>query len=1073
MSLSITDKKTMSRVFVPLLCLVVTTIRTVRSIDAADGDCAASWSNTACLRLKSCSAIGTCSMEDLGIQGTFPSSFDDVTNTGDISEIDFSSNDITNLDNLHSWDFSKVTDMLFNDNRIDALNEDTFAAANMPLLSNLRFRLNEIESLSPDTFSGTFSHMSWLALGENRISNIPIGFLEGMPNLYLLNLSHNEMTSLDDGVFDPVASTLQYLFLDSNYITNIESPFKVGFDVLSLLLVNDQESDTPISLRSYSFSGLNNEDLSIAFSGCIIREIPPYAFGNSSFTQLLLEGVGIVTVEDYAFSGSSLEVISLRKNDVHFMSHLAASGLNSLTVTECTDYPNWRFYVPHETKVLTCEEYVDTSNLIAEIQDKYLLSYQYSSAGISPREACCVNGGGNKFGRNLVMSDFSTVFCRPESKENISGSGAIGHVKCGCSSSTYRYDDDTHSCKEGCLAGQYWIPQEFENVDEAWNAGYLTDTRYWHAMNGSVGRCEECQPGRVYDSTSNSSWPEDCPVCPVGKFSAVGGAKTCNDCTRNTFSEEGATQCKTCAFGKTSSGTQGSCQACPAWTYGSEHCEVPVLGMFMIFLSVLVASGFIFILRQRMIRKSNQLKAQTALLKATADDMKLLSTAWNLSWSDVRCETLLAAGGAGEVWKGTYCGRWEVAVKKMHPDLENDGFDNDKEVNFLRRARHSRLVMMIGCGQYETTIKGGDVVSGAFIVLEYMEKGSLDELLWNNDGSLDWSCRLQLLIDVGEGMEYLHGVHRSIHRDLKSPNVLLAMENDQLRAKVGDFGLARILEKKHLRRQSSENASSKIQDVAMTPTTEAKVGTSKSKELITSSMTCGAGTSLWMAPELVATIALDNSGTREAKYSQAVDIYAFGIIMYEVLVLRMPWSSSNYTWSHEVYRAVSNGLRPTSSAEERARAPAGFVGLMVASYEQNPSHRPSFTKIVDTLQKVRIEYHSTKFDDGRRSTNFDKEYAHARHDSLASPSFDANDLFGDNHVSDHQRSRSEILVGATCCTADRQSVPFHKSVELKRKKKKEKKRKLTRRGVSDGSSKNLSKPLLGPDFGEIPEPPPS
>ena len=104
------------------------------------------------------------------------------------------------------------------------------------------------------------------------------------------------------------------------------------------------------------------------------------------------------------------------------------------------------------------------------------------------------------------------------------------------------------------------------------------------------------------------------------------------------------------------------------------------------------------ILRRKYRKKSKELKQQQKLLKATADDMKLLSTAWNLNWADVKLEQLLASGAAGEVWKGTYCSRWKVAVKKMHnDDME---LENDKEVNFLRRARHNRLVMMIGCGTF-------------------------------------------------------------------------------------------------------------------------------------------------------------------------------------------------------------------------------------------------------------------------------------------------------------------------------------------------------------------------------------
>jgi len=383
------------------------------------------------------------------------------------------------------------------------------------------------------------------------------------------------------------------------------------------------------------------------------------------------------------------------------------------------------------------------------------------------------------------------------------------------------------------------------------------------------------------------------------------------------------------------------------------------MGLGIIFLSILVLGGAIVILRRKYKKKSKELKKQTKLLKATADDMKLLSTAWNLEWLDVKLEQLLASGAAGEVWKGTYCSRWKVAVKKMHNDEMN--LDNDKEVNFLRRARHNRLVMMIGCGTFEENSRGR--TGGVFIVLEYMERGSLDTLIWNNDGSLSWDTRLQLMEDVAEGMAYLHGVHRSIHRDLKSPNVLLGEEGGTLRAKVADFGLARILgsERNKTKEKEETKTVSGFISKRLMRKRKSSENNSNSKEedetLISSSMTCGAGTSLWMAPELVETIQMEKEGTYEASYSQAVDIYAFGIILNEILTLSRPWSRTDYTWSHEIYSAVLKGERPVATPDERSQAPMGFVRLMELTYHQDVKNRPPFSDIASALNEMRIQHH--------------------------------------------------------------------------------------------------------------------
>lgn len=137
---------------------------------------------------------------------------------------------------------------------------------------------------------------------------------------------------------------------------------------------------------------------------------------------------------------------------------------------------------------------------------------------------------------------------------------------------------------------------------------------------------------------------------------------------------------------------------------------------------------------------------------------------------------------------------------------------------------HKHTRRFLGCGRHDD----GDI----FLVLEYCEHGSLDRFLYNTsrdeiDSSnnsddnnneeeeeeedrskrairstnhekknIPWNLRIRLLADVADGMAYLHGVHNSVHRDLKSSNVLLTDENGVLRAKVADFGLARLIDLK-------------------------------------------------------------------------------------------------------------------------------------------------------------------------------------------------------------------------------------------------------------------------------------
>ena len=61
---------------------------------------------------------------------------------------------------------------------------------------------------------------------------------------------------------------------------------------------------------------------------------------------------------------------------------------------------------------------------------------------------------------------------------------------------------------------------------------------------------------------------------------------------------------------------------------------------------------------------------------------------------------------------------------------------------------------------------------------------------------LDWEARKKICMGIARGLEFLHegAAIRMIHRDIKTPNVLL---DTNLNAKISDFGLARLHEEEH------------------------------------------------------------------------------------------------------------------------------------------------------------------------------------------------------------------------------------------------------------------------------------
>lgn len=160
----------------------------------------------------------------------------------------------------------------------------------------------------------------------------------------------------------------------------------------------------------------------------------------------------------------------------------------------------------------------------------------------------------------------------------------------------------------------------------------------------------------------------------------------------------------------------------------------------------------------------------------------------------------LGEGGFGGVYAGQLLDPHgvmiQVAVKKLHPkkdsgvDNTNDDLLDDfmAEVETLGRIDHVNLVRLWGyCVEKPHRL----------LVYEYMSNGSLYEPLFNPLGSnitLDWDTRQRIAIETARGLNYLHNdcSNKIIHLDIKPANILL---DDNLRAKVADFGLSILLDR--------------------------------------------------------------------------------------------------------------------------------------------------------------------------------------------------------------------------------------------------------------------------------------
>ena len=334
-------------------------------------------------------------------------------------------------------------------------------------------------------------------------------------------------------------------------------------------------------------------------------------------------------------------------------------------------------------------------------------------------------------------------------------------------------------------------------------------------------------------------------------------------------------------------------------------------------------------------------------MKAKQNDIRLLTSAWKLNPNEIHLEEKIASGAFGEVWRGALHDRWVVAIKMMRPDVGSQKLSNSKkqgsrsksrnrtasrsrsrsiysydEVKFLIRTRHERLVMFLGCGIGEN--------NECFLVSEFMDGGSLDRVLWGSS-SLPWMQRVQILLDVVDGLAYLHLMHKSVHRDVKSPNIMLEKKKDnKYRAKLADFGLSKIFTKNKKRAALSEE----LKDSSSIKAIRAAHWMTRLKGFV--------GTPRWMAPEMM---------DAEAEFGPSADIYSFGVVMWEVWTCRKPWSE--FSEKQDIFNAVKNERMTLSCKGVSTAEPRGYVPLMQSCWSYEPTKRPLIDVVRKRMQVIR------------------------------------------------------------------------------------------------------------------------
>ncbi|XP_036602528.1 ephrin type-B receptor 2 isoform X3 [Trichosurus vulpecula] len=265
--------------------------------------------------------------------------------------------------------------------------------------------------------------------------------------------------------------------------------------------------------------------------------------------------------------------------------------------------------------------------------------------------------------------------------------------------------------------------------------------------------------------------------------------------------------------------------------------------------------------------------------------------------SCVKIEQVIGAGEFGEVCSGhlKLPGKREifVAIKTLKSGYtEKQRRDFLSEASIMGQFDHPNVIHLEGVVTKSTPV---------MIITEFMENGSLDSFLRQNDGQFTVIQLVGMLRGIAAGMKYLADMNY-VHRDLAARNILV---NSNLVCKVSDFGLSRFLE-----------------DDTSDPTYTSALG--------------GKIPIRWTAPEAI----------QYRKFTSASDVWSYGIVMWEVMSYgeRPYWDMTN----QDVINAIEQDYRLPPPMD----CPNALHQLMLDCWQKDRNHRPKFGQIVNTLDKM-------------------------------------------------------------------------------------------------------------------------
>ncbi|XP_060069214.1 serine/threonine-protein kinase B-raf-like isoform X2 [Ylistrum balloti] len=268
---------------------------------------------------------------------------------------------------------------------------------------------------------------------------------------------------------------------------------------------------------------------------------------------------------------------------------------------------------------------------------------------------------------------------------------------------------------------------------------------------------------------------------------------------------------------------------------------------------------------------------------------------WEIPAEDIQMGPRIGSGSFGTVYRGYYHGH--VAIKRLNvtdpTPQQLKAFKN--EVAVLRKTSHMNILLFSGWTSRPQLA----------IITQWCEGSSLYKHLHITENRFEMVTLMEISRQTAQGMDYLHA-KSIIHRDLKTNNIFLT---DNLTVKIGDFGLATV--------KTRWSGSHQFQQ----PT----------------------GSILWMAPEVIR--------MKEANpYTNQSDVYAYGIVLYELMTGQLPYSNINN--KDQILFMVGKGFLKPDISKTRSDTPKRYRMLMQECCKFDREQRPLFPQILSVMESI-------------------------------------------------------------------------------------------------------------------------